>query len=139
MVSIGRETANFVGRRGGYGNLVEIHHGNSYRTRYAHFSQIASGHREGKQVVRGKVIGPVGRRGMQRVPTGISRCCARERTSISWPYVAQGDDLIEFTGLCDAHLALLGQWESWIGSVGLVIVVDPPVAARSESWYASCS
>lgn len=45
----------------GYGNLVEIDHGYSYTTRYAHLSEISV--RSGQQVKRGDLIGKVGNTG----------------------------------------------------------------------------
>lgn len=53
-----------AGRNGGYGNYVEIHHGDRYRTSYAHLSKIASGVRAGGRVSQGEVIGYVGSTGM---------------------------------------------------------------------------
>lgn len=56
----------FAGRRGAYGNLVEINHGNGYSTRYAHSSQnlVAIG-----DVVRkGDVIATVGATGRATGP-----------------------------------------------------------------------
>lgn len=53
-----------AGRNGGYGLYVEIHHGDRYRTSYAHLSKIASGVRSGARVSQGEVIGYVGSTGL---------------------------------------------------------------------------
>ncbi len=53
----------------GYGNWVEITHGNSgYVTRYGHFSSHARGLRRGQWVKQGQVIGYVGATGMATGP-----------------------------------------------------------------------
>lgn len=51
----------FSGRRGAYGNLVEIDHGNGYKTRYAHCSSINVSN--GQKVAKGDVIAKVGNTG----------------------------------------------------------------------------
>lgn len=56
----------FVGPRSGYGNCVEIDHGNGLRTRYAHMSAFRS--RIGQPVVAGQVIGAVGSTGRSTGP-----------------------------------------------------------------------
>lgn len=48
-----------VGRRTGYGNVVEIGHGDGQSTLYAHLNQSVV--RQGQQVTGGDVIGEVGR------------------------------------------------------------------------------
>ena len=56
----------FVGRRPGYGNCVEIDHGNGLRTRYAHMSAFRA--RIGQPVMAGQVIGAVGSTGRSTGP-----------------------------------------------------------------------
>lgn len=56
----------FVGRRGGYGNCVEIDHGNGLRTRYAHMSAFHA--RVGQPVEAGQAIGEVGSTGRSTGP-----------------------------------------------------------------------
>ena len=56
----------FVGRRPGYGNCVEIDHGNGIRTRYAHMSTFRA--RVGEPVMAGQVIGAVGSTGRSTGP-----------------------------------------------------------------------
>ena len=56
----------FVGRRPGYGNCVEINHGNGLRTRYAHMSAFRT--RPGAMVTAGQVIGAVGSTGRSTGP-----------------------------------------------------------------------
>ncbi|HEY1124756.1 MAG TPA: M23 family metallopeptidase [Sphingobium sp.] len=52
---------SFVGQRPGYGNVVEIDHGNGILTRYAHLSRF--GARVGDKVARGQAIARMGSTG----------------------------------------------------------------------------
>jgi len=52
---------SFVGQRPGYGNVVEIDHGNGIMTRYAHLSRF--GAKVGEQVTRGQAIARMGSTG----------------------------------------------------------------------------
>jgi len=56
----------FVGQKGGYGNVVEISHGNGMITRYAHMSRFQS--RVGQEVAAGDVIGAIGSTGRSTGP-----------------------------------------------------------------------
>ena len=58
----------FVGRNGGYGRTVEIHHGEIYSTLYAHLSRYARGMKRGKSVTQGQNIGYVGKSGLATGP-----------------------------------------------------------------------
>lgn len=55
-----------TGWQGGYGNMVEISHGNNLTTRYGHLSQI--GVEIGQPVTRGQEIGRVGSTGRSTGP-----------------------------------------------------------------------
>ena len=56
----------FAGRRGGYGNLVEISHGNGMMTRYAHLSRIDVS--VGDSVEAGDTLGGLGSTGRSTGP-----------------------------------------------------------------------
>jgi len=56
----------FTGRKGNFGNLVEIDHGNGYVTRYAHCSSINV--KTGEKVYKGQVIAKVGSTGRSTGP-----------------------------------------------------------------------
>ncbi len=56
----------FVGQRPGYGNCVEIDHGNGLLTRYAHMSAFRT--RVGETVMAGQTIGAVGSSGRSTGP-----------------------------------------------------------------------
>ncbi|CCQ96952.1 putative Peptidase M23B [[Clostridium] ultunense Esp] len=51
----------YTGRKGAYGNLVEIDHGNGYITRYAHCNTIKV--KKGDRVYKGQVVATVGNTG----------------------------------------------------------------------------
>ena len=54
----------FVGRNGGYGRTIEIKHGASYTTLYAHLLRYKKGLQSGKRVRQGDTIGYVGKSGL---------------------------------------------------------------------------
>jgi len=56
----------FIGVKGGYGNAVEISHGNGLMTRYAHMSGFKA--RVGQDVAAGDVIGLIGSTGRSTGP-----------------------------------------------------------------------
>ncbi|ETW13297.1 peptidase family M23 [Roseivivax marinus] len=58
----------FIGRRGGYGRVVEIAHGTETMTRYAHLSAVPDGLAEGQRVTAGDTIGRVGATGTATGP-----------------------------------------------------------------------
>jgi murein DD-endopeptidase MepM/ murein hydrolase activator NlpD len=59
---------DFVGREGGYGNMVIVRHSGGNSTRYAHLSGFASGIRRGARVSQGDVVGFVGQTGWATGP-----------------------------------------------------------------------
>jgi murein DD-endopeptidase MepM/ murein hydrolase activator NlpD len=58
----------FVGRQGGYGNLILLKHGSTYTTAYGHLNGFAPGLRVGQRVQQGDLIGYVGRTGLASGP-----------------------------------------------------------------------
>jgi murein DD-endopeptidase MepM/ murein hydrolase activator NlpD len=59
-------TVTIAGRNGGYGNMVEVDHGNGFATRYAHLSAIDV---EVGQTVRiGQIVGKTGSTGRSTGP-----------------------------------------------------------------------
>ncbi len=66
VFSAARGRVAFVGQRNGYGNCVEVDHGNGLLTRYAHMSAFHA--RVGDPVAAGQVIGAVGSTGRSTGP-----------------------------------------------------------------------
>ena len=58
----------FIGRQGGYGNVVELEHGSSVVTVYGHLSRFAPQLRRGQHVELGQVIAYVGMTGLATGP-----------------------------------------------------------------------
>ena len=58
----------FAGRKGGYGNVVIIQHGQKYKTLYAHVSRYANKIKAGARVKQGQVIAYVGSTGLATGP-----------------------------------------------------------------------
>jgi murein DD-endopeptidase MepM/ murein hydrolase activator NlpD len=59
-------TVSFVGQIRGYGNVVDVSHGNGLTTRYAHMSKTMA--RVGQKVAAGAVIGAIGSTGRSTGP-----------------------------------------------------------------------
>lgn len=68
IYAAGDGTVTFKGRKGGYGNYIQIKHNGSYQSAYAHMSRFASGMKNGKKVKQGQVIGYVGSTGRSTGP-----------------------------------------------------------------------
>jgi len=64
----GEGRVRFVGRQGGYGNVIELEHGSGVVTVYGHLSRFASQLRRGQRVELGQVIGYVGMTGLATGP-----------------------------------------------------------------------
>jgi murein DD-endopeptidase MepM/ murein hydrolase activator NlpD len=64
--SVGEGVVEFAGRQGGYGNVVQVRHGNNRSTLYAHLSRIDV--RTGQRVEQGARIGAVGSTGWSTGP-----------------------------------------------------------------------
>lgn len=58
----------YAGRKGGYGRVVIVQHGQRYRTLYAHLNGYAKHARTGKRVKQGQTIGYVGSSGLATGP-----------------------------------------------------------------------
>ena len=61
VLAVADGVVTFAGRHSGYGNMVDIDHGNGYMTRYAHNSENLV--KPGQRVRSGDVVGKMGRTG----------------------------------------------------------------------------
>ena len=66
--AIGDGTVVFAGKRGGFGNLIEIRHKNGFVSRYGHLRGFAPGVRRGSAVTIGQTIAYVGQTGLATGP-----------------------------------------------------------------------
>jgi murein DD-endopeptidase MepM/ murein hydrolase activator NlpD len=66
VVATASGTVTEASRQGGYGNLVEIDHGNGLSTRYGHLSQFAVV--VGQKIKAGHIVGYVGSTGRSTAP-----------------------------------------------------------------------
>lgn len=64
----GDGVVDFVGRKGGYGNVVVLKHDNGISTVYGHLSKFERGLRRGQKVTQGDIIGYVGMTGLSTGP-----------------------------------------------------------------------
>lgn len=61
-------TVKFVGKKGGFGNFVEIKHANNYTTMYGHLKNFGTGVKVGAKVKQGQTVGYVGSTGLSTGP-----------------------------------------------------------------------
>jgi murein DD-endopeptidase MepM/ murein hydrolase activator NlpD len=64
----GEGRVKFIGRQGGYGNVIELEHGSGVVTVYGHLSRFASKLQRGQRVELAQVIGYVGMTGLATGP-----------------------------------------------------------------------
>ncbi|HPV73955.1 MAG TPA: M23 family metallopeptidase [Gemmatimonadaceae bacterium] len=68
MRSVGDGVVVRAGRMSGYGNVVDVRHGNGFVSRYGHLRAFAKGVRGGTRVGIGETIGYVGMTGLATAP-----------------------------------------------------------------------
>jgi murein DD-endopeptidase MepM/ murein hydrolase activator NlpD len=66
--SVGDGVVIFAGRKGGYGNAIEVRHPNGFVSRYGHLRGFAKATRRGARVEIGQTIGYVGMTGLATAP-----------------------------------------------------------------------
>ncbi len=66
--SVGDGVVIFAGRKGGYGNVIDIRHRNGMVSRYGHLRSFAKGIHEGTRVAIGSTIAAVGMTGLATGP-----------------------------------------------------------------------
>jgi murein DD-endopeptidase MepM/ murein hydrolase activator NlpD len=66
--AVGDGTVIFAGRKGGFGNHLQIRHPNNYVTYYGHLQRFARGIRAGARVRQGQVVAYVGSTGLSTGP-----------------------------------------------------------------------
>lgn len=66
--AIGDGVVVYAGRRGGYGNVIDIRHRNGMVSRYGHMRNFATGMRPGARITMGSTIGYVGMTGWATGP-----------------------------------------------------------------------
>ena len=84
---------SFVGRKSGYGNVVEVRHGNGLMTRYAHMSKFAA--RVGQQVEAGDVIGAIGSTGRSTGPHLHFEVRINDRAVNPRPFLETAPDVLK--------------------------------------------
>lgn len=68
ILSAGDGVVSFIGKQGGYGNLVKIKHNSTYTTLYGHVSGFAKNLKKNQKVKQGQIIAYVGSTGMSTGP-----------------------------------------------------------------------
>ncbi|CAN5284585.1 hypothetical protein BH23GEM2_BH23GEM2_02970 [soil metagenome] len=66
--SVGDGVIIFAGRKGGYGNVIDVRHRNGFVSRYGHLRNFASGITRGRRIGIGETIGYVGMTGLATGP-----------------------------------------------------------------------
>lgn len=84
---------SFVGTKSGYGNVVEVSHGNGMITRYAHMSRFAA--RRGQEVKAGDVIGAIGNTGRSTGPHLHFEVRINGRAVNPRPFLESAPDVLE--------------------------------------------
>jgi murein DD-endopeptidase MepM/ murein hydrolase activator NlpD len=107
----------FSGQKNGYGNVVELRHGDKYTTLYGHLSRFAEGLRVGEPVKQGEVIGYVGQTGLATGPhlhyEFLIAGEHRDPLSVKLPpaHPLDGEDLSDFRRQAAPLLAKLDRME----------------------------
>ncbi|WP_375290481.1 M23 family metallopeptidase [Qipengyuania sp.] len=93
ILAAAKGKVSFVGRKSGYGNVVEIDHGNGMLTRYAHMSAFET--KVGKTVEAGEPIGAIGSTGRSTGPHLHFEVRINGRAVNPRPFLERAPDVLE--------------------------------------------
>jgi murein DD-endopeptidase MepM/ murein hydrolase activator NlpD len=94
VLSAGAGTVSFVGKKSGYGNVVEVTHGAGLVTRYAHLSAFLA--KEGQEVSTGTPIAKVGSTGRSTGPHLHFEVRRDDRAVDPMRYLSVGKRLMQY-------------------------------------------
>ncbi|HSG33423.1 MAG TPA: M23 family metallopeptidase [Sphingomonadaceae bacterium] len=86
-------TVSFVGRKAGYGKVVEISHGNGLMTRYGHMSAFRA--KVGQEVAAGDIIGAIGSTGRSTGPHLHFEVRVNDRALNPRPFLEKAPHVLE--------------------------------------------
>lgn len=106
---------SFAGRKGSFGKLVVVEHGDRFATKYAHLNAYAKGIKPGSRVKQGQVIGYVGATGSATGPhlhyeflmDGVHRNSRTIHAQLPQAASVPVDELTRFHTMTQNTLALL--------------------------------
>ena len=93
ILAAAKGRVSFVGRKSGYGNVVEVDHGNGVMTRYAHMSAFKS--KVGQAVEAGQPIGAIGSTGRSTGPHLHFEVRINGRAVNPRPFLERAPDVLE--------------------------------------------
>jgi len=93
IYSAAKGRVSFVGRKPGYGNVVEVSHGNGVMTRYAHLSRFAA--KVGDRVEAGDVIAALGNTGRSTGPHLHFEVRTNDRAVDPRPFLEKAQDVLK--------------------------------------------
>ena len=93
IVAAAAGRVSFVGRKSGYGNVVEIDHGAGMITRYAHMSRFRT--QVGQEVAAGDLIGAIGSTGRSTGPHLHFEVRINDRAVNPRPFLETAPDVLE--------------------------------------------
>ena len=137
--SIGDGVVIFAGRKGGYGNALDIRHRNGFVSRYGHLRGFAAGIRQGRSVSQGETVGYVGATGLATAPhlhfevlvNGVQRD-PRFALKQAAGVALSGAEKARFEGVQRAGLVALGHLSGPVPSVAPSAPSAPPAPSTSK-------
>ncbi|MHB1312126.1 MAG: M23 family metallopeptidase [Gemmatimonadaceae bacterium] len=137
--AIGDGAVVFAGRKGGYGNTLDIRYRNGFVSRYGHLRGFAAGMRPGRAVSQGETVGYVGATGLATAPhlhfevlvNGVQRD-PRFALKQAAGVALSGAEMARFDGVQRAGLAALGHLSGPVPAAAMTMPVAAtvPVAPR---------
>ncbi len=120
---VAQGTVSFAGRQNGYGNVIEVDHGNGKSTLYAHLSRIDV--RKGQRVAQGDHIGAVGSTGWATGPH-LHFELKLQGAQVNPLTMAKSSEAIELSPAARQRFAAVSQ--QFRGQLDAAMTVGPTVA-----------